>query len=304
MLLKTRKESRELRLFRALQARGELTPEERQHYYNLTKGYQGELAFDRYLESLSDDWLIVNDLFLRYNNASFQIDSLLISHQLIYLFETKNFEGDFYFDRDHWYTLAKKEIANPLIQLEKNLSLLRRLLQDWGFNHQVCAHLVFVHPEFFLYNAPLDKPIIFPNQIKRFLEKVNRQYPRTQSRDRRLAELLIAEHVTDQPFSNVPQYTYESLRKGMLCGCCHSLTLEVQDRVLMCPKCGFTEKVNSGILRAVEEYRLLFPERKITTKDIFDWCKIIGCKKRIQRVLVENFELKGGTKSRYYEPRK
>ena len=50
-----------------------------------------------------------------------------------------------------------------------------------------------------------------------------------------------------------------------------------------------------------KKYRMLFPERKITTNDIFDWCKIIGYKKRIQRVLAENFELKGYNKRAYYE---
>jgi len=168
MILKERTESKELKLYRSLYARGELSEEDRQYYFNLEKGYEGELAFDRYLETLSDDWLIVNDLFLRYNNTSFQIDSLLISHEMIYLFEIKNFEGDFYFEGDHWYTLSKREISNPMLQLEKNLSLLRRLLLDWGYNYHFSENLVFVNPEFFLYNAPLGKPIIFPSQIERF----------------------------------------------------------------------------------------------------------------------------------------
>lgn len=301
MILKERTESKELKLYRSLYARGELSEEDRQYYFNLEKGYEGELAFDRYLETLSDDWLIVNDLFLRYNNTSFQIDSLLISHEMIYLFEIKNFEGDFYFEGDHWYTLSKREISNPMLQLEKNLSLLRRLLLDWGYNYHFSENLVFVNPEFFLYNASLGKPIIFPSQIERFLDRLNRKKPRNNSRDLKMAELLIVEHIADPPLLKVPKYDYESLRKGMVCGCCHSLSLEVQGRMLVCPKCGFTENINSGILRAVEEYRMLFPERKITTNDIFDWCKIIGYKKRIQRVLAENFELKGYNKRAYYE---
>lgn len=302
MFLKTRSESRELKLYRSLNARGNLLPEDRQHYYNLEKGYEGELEFDRYLESLSDDWLIVNDLFLRYNNTNFQIDSLLFSHEIIFLFEIKNFEGDFCIESDQWYTLSKKEINNPMIQLERNQSLLRRLLQDWGYNYSIQANLVFVNREFTLYNAPLDKPIILPSQINRYFNRLNMKKPRINSRDKKVAELLIAEHISNPPFSKIPDYNLNSLEKGIVCGNCHRLMPDIKATKLVCRHCGHTEPVSSGILRSVEEMGMLFPEHKITTNNVHDWCKMIDSKKRIQRVLSKNFEHKGFGKYSYYEP--
>ena len=45
------------------------------------------------------------------------------------IFEVKNFEGDYYIEKDQWYSASSKiEIVNPLSQLERS----RSLLQDFS----------------------------------------------------------------------------------------------------------------------------------------------------------------------------
>lgn len=70
-------------------------------------------------KKLTNDWLIVKDLLLESNNTVFQVDTLLISPETVYLFEVKNYEGDFYIESDRWYTISKTEINNPLLQLNE-----------------------------------------------------------------------------------------------------------------------------------------------------------------------------------------
>ena len=72
---------------------------ENQNYINLEKGYEGERNFEVLLEHHLSEGLILNDLLLEKNNTLFQIDSLLISQNSIYLFEVKNYEGDFYIEK-------------------------------------------------------------------------------------------------------------------------------------------------------------------------------------------------------------
>lgn len=123
MEIKGRAPSRELKTFRALNPRMILSTDEKQTHSNLEKGFEGELMFDKLTDALPDNWLIIKDLLLRKNNTHFQIDSTLISRETIFLFEVKNFEGDFYIDGDKWYTMFKNEINNPLNQVERNESL-------------------------------------------------------------------------------------------------------------------------------------------------------------------------------------
>jgi hypothetical protein len=99
--------------------------------------------------------IILNDFLFEANNTFYQIDYLFLTTHTINLFEVKNYEGDFY-ERDKWYSSSKLEIKNPLLQLKRNESLFRRLLQENNFSFFIKAYLVFVNPEFHLYPARLN----------------------------------------------------------------------------------------------------------------------------------------------------
>ncbi|QOY37528.1 nuclease-related domain-containing protein [Anaerobacillus isosaccharinicus] len=100
MIIKARTESLELKLLRHLHLRTNLLEKEKLHYLNLEKGYAGELAFDDMVDGISNNWLILNDLLLEINNTMFQLDKLIITPEKIYLYEVKNFEGDYYIEKD------------------------------------------------------------------------------------------------------------------------------------------------------------------------------------------------------------
>ncbi|WP_260631690.1 hypothetical protein [Neobacillus niacini] len=79
MLLRGRTESDELLKMRSLNTRMKLSQEEKFYYFNLEKGYEGEVEFDRKAEILQEDRYFINDLLLKINHSYFQIDSTLIS---------------------------------------------------------------------------------------------------------------------------------------------------------------------------------------------------------------------------------
>lgn len=190
MLYKQRKKSYELEVLDYLDSRMNLSAKVRQYYFSLKKGYEGERQFDLLIENLQCDCLILNDLLLTSNNNDFQIDSLIITPDTIYLFEVKNHDGDYYYDCGKFYTIAHKEIINPLHQLDRKETLFRRLLHKHGFNFSISPSVVFIHPEFTLYQSPINKPIIYPTQIRRYLNRLNNIPSTTNHRHKKLAEKL------------------------------------------------------------------------------------------------------------------
>jgi hypothetical protein len=70
--------------------------------------------------------------------------------------------------------------------------------------------------------------------------------------------------------------------------------------VLVCDNCGCKEEVESAVLRSVAELLLLFPDQKITTKVILEWCQIVKSEKTIRRILAKNFKRIGHGKSANY----
>jgi len=301
MAYKPRFESDELKILRYLNKRIVLSEKDKKHYLNLKKGYEGEVVFDVLTEKLSCDCLILNDLLLKVNNTTFQLDTLIITADTIYLFEVKNYVGDYYYELDKLYKKPKKEYTNPLHQLNRSASLLRQLLHNLGYNLTIEAWVIFINSEFTLYQAPLNIPFILPTQVNSYLKKFDMIPSGLNGKHMKLADQLISPHIEESPYTVLPPYTFDGPRKGITCFTCDSFAVSVRGNRCVCGDCGHEEMVGSAVLRSVEEYRYLFPDRKITTNDIYDWCQIIKSKKRIARILDKNFNIKGFGQWSYYD---
>ncbi|WP_157951003.1 nuclease-related domain-containing protein [Peribacillus acanthi] len=300
MIIKPRCMSKELKIWRAVTSRMNLSVKEITYYSNLEKGFKGEKKFDVWLLSnFPNDGLVLNDLLLEYNNTVFQIDTLLLSSEKIFLFEIKNYEGDYIYDKDRWYTKTKNEIKNPFLQLQRSELLFRQLIQEHRMNLSIEPHLIFINPEFHLYKAPTDLPIIFPTQLNRFKNYLNSSNFTIEDKHSNLANLLVSLHLKESPYTRLPKYNYNHLSKGIICNDCFTIT-EVKERKVVCNNCGYIEALSTAIFRSVKEFKLLFPERKVTTGSISEWCRSVKSRKIIRLVLSRNYSLKGHGKSACY----
>jgi hypothetical protein len=300
-VLKHRFESEELKLLRSLHIRMQLADQDFKNYLNLEKGYEGEKKYDVWLaENLKGHFQVLDDLLLEYNKNKFQIDSLLTSGGKFFNINVKNYEGDYYVDGDCWHTFSGLEVKNPLLQLQRSETLLRQLLHYLGYNITVESYCIFINPNFHLYQAPMNPQLIFPTQLERFIGKVNNQSSQLNERHTKIAEKLISRHIVESPYLRSPCYFYDSLEKGFFCAMCYSLNnYYFKDRSVVCKKCEFEEGLDSAVLRCVDELLLLFPNQRITTKAIQDWCKI-DSDKTVRRILIKNFNYIGHGRSSYY----
>jgi hypothetical protein len=298
--IKPRFESLELRILRSLNYRMKLSDKTRSHYLYLEKGFIGEKIFDDWVERYINGGLNLNDLLIESSNSISQIDSLLLTQGKIHLFDVKNNEGDYFIEGDKWYTNCKIEIKNPVYQLKRCETLLRRLLQTYGFNPPIESHLVFVNPEFHLYQAPINLPIVYPTQIKRFLEKLNMKTSSPTADDYKLAEQLLSVHMKESPYTRLPEYSFEMLDKGIVSSCCGLFLQVLNEDSLVCSKCHHEESTTSAVSRSIEEFVFLFPHMKITTNIIHEWCGVIKSKKAIRRIILLKYKITGHGKYTYY----
>ncbi|WP_254660840.1 nuclease-related domain-containing protein [Bacillus sp. FJAT-27225] len=280
-----------------------LSDEDRAVYKRLLKGYEGELAFDEMTRKLQCECIILNDLVLEIGGKTFQIDTLIITAKPIYLFEVKNFEEEYYYDskEDQFIKLPKLVVDNPLVQLKRSETTLLQLLRQLGYTSiSIHASVVFINSEFTLLQAPLDKPLILPTQLNSFLRKFNNIPSGLTDAHWQMADKLCALHQTETRYDQLPTYTFEDLQPGMRCRKCGALSVTVVGKKGIC-QCGESEKVTDAIIRQVQEFQLLFPNEKITTKIIHAWCGEVFSKKRICNTLQRNFKRVGIDKLAYYE---
>lgn len=302
MILKYRYESDELKIMNLLEPRMIFTEKEKQRHYSLRKGYEGEVQYDAWIKGLEIDNLTLNDLLLEMGGSIFQIDSTVIVQDTIYFNDVKYYEGDYYYEGEHLKKVNGNEVKDPLIQLKRGSSLLRQLLSSLGFKLPIKALLIFTNPEFALYQAPRDAPIILPNQLNRFLKNLNSKHSKLTNLHYKIAEKLISLHITKSPYQRMPSYEYEQLQKGILCPACQSFIDDgnAPKKYLNCA-CGAHEEIETAVMRSISELNLLFPDRRITTNLIYEWSNGVIPKRTIRRILNKNLELTGHAQWSYYK---
>ncbi|WP_043930982.1 nuclease-related domain-containing protein [Bacillus sp. EB01] len=303
MAYKIRCKSKKLVIYDSLAVRMKLSDDEWSYYCNLVKGFEGEVQFDGLTEQLQCECIVLNDLLLEVGGRLFQIDTLIITADLIYLFDVKTFDGEYFYDsrEDRLFKRPKYEVDNPLTQLKRCETALRQLLRELGYSSfPINASVVFVNSEFTLFQAPLDRPFILPTQVYPFLRKLNNAPAGLGDKQWRLAEKLAALHQNESRYDKFPTYTFKGLLKGFRCWKCGSLLVTVVGKKCVCA-CGEEEKVVDAVIRHVREFQLLFPDEPITTDVIFDWCGKVRSKKRISVILKDALTKVGVYKGAYFK---
>lgn len=302
MILKERTEPLDLLQLRALAARMDLGKEVNASLLNKEKGYKGECVFDVYLqENLQNQYLLMKDLQLKNNSQKFQIDSLLLLNGEFYILDSKYNEGEYYISDEKWYTIWNHEISNPLTQLTRAETNFRRLLQELNYRYPIKSYLVYVNPEFTLYHAPTHSPIILPSFLKSFVTRLNQVSSTIRDQDLKLARQIVSLHNPIPPYSNLPQYDFQQLKKLIPCRECRGeVGYHERKRHVICPSCGSLEPLSQTLSRCVKDFQLLFPNSEITTKVIYDWCGGVLSKRIIRRFLSKNFKVVGSSKSTHY----
>ena len=291
----------QLKMFKCLQGRMSLTQEQKTTFDNLSKGYLGEKKFSKILDQqLTSHHIALFDLLLEVNHNLFQIDCLLIYQKSMFLIEIKNYQGEFYIENERWYVCSTgTEIKNPLGQIEQSTYLLRKFLSSNGWTHQLNSHIVFINEEFTLYNAPRNPSIILPTQINIFMKKLN-QTPSIIGSQQKLTHQFLTSHLKHSPYEHLPEFDFTELNKGVFCKNCRIKMGEGQLRKMICFHCGYSESMDSALLRNVIEFNLLFPNEKITTSKIHHWSELPRTSRTIRRIMKKYLVYKQNYRHSYF----
>lgn len=302
-IIKERYKSDLHNILEILTKRMTLEDEYRKILINFEKGYEGELHFDNLLKRFySGEGIVLNDLKISYRGSSTQIDSLLITQDSIELFEIKNYSGSYTFSKNKMISLKGIEIANPLTQLNRTLSLIRQLMNEWGIDLDVNGHIVFVNNHFTLYVGEPSYPFILPTQIELFLSQLSSQSRHIKQSHQFLADKLLSYSLRELPHQKEhPQYNWDHLKKGLSCKGCGSLNPPRTQRRITCINCQKQESVSAALIRTIDELTLLFPNEKLTTPFVYEWVNASISKDRIGSFLKANFVMKGVSRAIYYE---
>ncbi|MBR1774068.1 MAG: NERD domain-containing protein [Bacteroidales bacterium] len=98
-----------------------------------SKGRQGEDTIKEKLSALPQDYVVYNDVYIKVNERSVQIDHIIVSAYGIFVIETKNYTGNIYGtdDAEYWSKYIhgnEYKFRNPLKQNYYHLKSLQEIL--------------------------------------------------------------------------------------------------------------------------------------------------------------------------------
>ena len=141
---------------------------------NWIKGAEGEMVVSEYLNELSRNYIILNDVNIpgHYGN----IDHIVLGPTGIFVIETKNFSGSYIIDGDQWLygsdSNNKKAYGNPGDQVKEiqrhyqNFCHLKELnlLKTSKF-----AVVAFINPNLTIRTKPKHYDVIHPSNLQNFI---------------------------------------------------------------------------------------------------------------------------------------
>ncbi|GAA0315759.1 hypothetical protein GCM10008967_02880 [Bacillus carboniphilus] len=298
-------------LTRRLPKNHPLHPSLQKEYNQRKKGLVGEENVDYYLSYLPESQFhIFRGIRLIVDHKPFQIDTLLISRNLILLIEVKNRKGSLYFDDVYnqliWSDEEKREVLeDPLQQVKRQSRQLIKWLQEKRQPNIPIEYLVvmgdsgtFIDPK----SGPLyQKYILHAYSLEEKIDEIMQHYKKPLiSNDalHRLSTKLLKHH---NPLIIDPQKTYKydpkDLIKGIQCEKCKRFGMGRTNRKWTCPFCGATSF--DAHKAAIQDYFLLI-KREISNKECRDFLKISSIKTAYTILNSMKLSYKGKYKNRIY----
>ena len=290
MIKHIRNKSYQHEYLEALNSRTQLPFSQQQYFLNLKKGHEGEKQFDDIVDQYIDEKsLIIKDLLISHNGSTAQIDTLIVSGRTFYLYEIKNYEGEYLKLPGQLKKLKGQELICPSIQLERTKKVLQQMLKQWTENFEIKAFVVFIHPSFLLYEADPSDPFIFLGQLRQHLSDLKKNQSKVSKECSTIVNKLTSEQISDRRFRETSQdYLYEEMKKGTTCRECRSFTLKLTQRQGRCTNCGYVSSINDILSDHVDEITMLFPNKKLSPAVIHDWLKGQITVRRIRTYLRQN----------------
>lgn len=300
MLMKTRSKSVSHCILESLYYRTTLSFENQRRYENQRRGFEGEQYFDHFMNHAKQRGLVISDLFLSSQETNYQMDAVLILRNLVVIYEVKNFSGEYTYNKGMLFSKSGHSIQSPVGQVERKKSYLHNWLLRNNYPHSIESYVVFINPDFYIYNLPSTDSMLFVGQLERHFNELAQRTSTILAQDKKLAQTLVQHHNENYRPDNLPSYEFQDLRKGVLCKNCFSFECENTRQTRICKVCGYKEKIADAIYRTVLEFQLLFPKIPVTVQTVFDWCGGVYSKYRIKYILQANMTCHNKGPKSYY----
>ncbi|MBR3118226.1 MAG: NERD domain-containing protein [Oceanobacillus sp.] len=237
-------------------------------YGKYMKGYMGEVKVDYYLQFLEQITTILQDVCLKLDGKSVQLDNIIISQHAIYIVEVKNYSGTIIFDttlnqfiRDD----GKKEtgFSHPITQVELQQLKLQNWLHHNGFTNIPIYYFVAISEPSTIIKVigdtePIAKVVAHGERIPHIILDIEKKLENTNKIiHQKIGHMILKKCIDfDRDIMKEHEIKREDLVNGVKCTSCDMLAMQRTPRNWVCPKCEHKDRHAHHL--AIKEYLLLY----------------------------------------------
>ncbi|GKV66245.1 MULTISPECIES: nuclease-related domain-containing protein [unclassified Sporosarcina] len=281
----------------------------RMDFYNGKAGFGGEKEFDYHLREFVPCYphAILHDLYLKYDQFYFQIDSLLITPSVIVLFEIKNIAGKLHIKQNPTQFIRESAagertvLRSPIEELERKKYFLRNWLAQRKVDIPIIDYVVFAyHNELNIENMEAHR-IVFSYEVPNKLRALEMDTAILNERQvQHLASELAKSHRVFDPLPMKQKYDLasEELMTGVTCQVCDRFSMQWRMRTWQCQTCGYKDPLCH--LNTLQEW-LCIEGGQVTNQQFRQFSRI-SSRHTAKRLLTNEFtELHGKNRTSTYQ---
>lgn len=262
---------------------------------NLEAGEAGEQIVYNYLEDNGrKDWIGIRNMWLNYGGP-FEGDLILLTNHKNYLFEVKNYNSTFTYEKGISKFNDRKNSGNPVHQTRRNTINLQNMCHEFSREITVQGVLVLVGIDNYVeINSEIkDVDVVKRNELKHYIQKMvekDNAYEGWIVNKKSLIEHF--ERYEIEPYYGPEMISKEqmnSLRKGIYCLHCKKFHPQINRKTVSC-SCGFIEEREMAILRTICEYGVLTFNKPLKTGKLWEFFGRQVSRKSIRKVLQKYFQ--------------
>lgn len=299
MFLNNREKPRELLYYEVLSRRADLTRDEQWRMRNLARGFAGEAEYDRLFDAAGHGRLLIyRDLWMKIDKAVLQVDSLIVTDDMLIVNEIKNYSGNYLYRDGRWFQNGRPGGEDPLAQVSRTAGKLVRMAFHLPYRVAVEKKVVFVNPNLDLEVGSDDAAqfAVGRPKLMRYFSDLNQMYAGDAAYENANA---LRKFFIDDPMP-LPVTDVGRLRAGNYCYGCGSYELEYSRYTAICSQCNYEETLERLVVRALIDFTILFPKEKMTKAKMISFTDNQIHEKLLRKALVKYCSKTGSSRSTSY----
>lgn len=277
-------------------------------FHRLKAGKEGEDLLVDYLKRYGcEDWFIGRNLWMDYYGR-FESDVFLFTRRGHYIFEVKNYEGQFvYRDGNCWLNNWKLS-TNCVSQVRRAVTNFEGMCKEAGLACKPKGVLAMVGRDSWarIEDEVRDITVLNHGQLMAFVKRLKQEDERGGKRvDFKGLLDIFKQYQIENPFrpEMVSSEEFARLRKGICCGRCGKFSVEIGRWFVKCA-CGFEESRESAIVRTICDYGVINYQLDLKTQEVLAFFGGDISRGNLITILQKHFEAVDRNRYSYYKNKK